>query len=137
MYKILLLSHGRFSEGLLDTAKLFTPTTENITAISYYTENVDGEQQLIEYIDQIKTEDKVIVLTDILWGSVNQQAMVRFMTHSNVYLISGMNLPILLEMIACNPDDVNEEFVLQKVNSCKDSLISVRSLEITFNENDE
>lgn len=137
MFKILLLSHGKMCEGILDTLKIFTPKTDNITAIPFYVEGIDSEEMFTRYVEDIQTEDLVIACSDIMWGSVNQQAMVQLSTRENVHLISGMNLPILLELIACNPDEVTESLLSEKVESCKEALVYMRNVKIDFNENDE
>ena len=66
-----------------ETAKLFTHDVSFIQIFPFYEENPesDAEAQLDAWIQDIHEEDVVVMLTDILWGSVNPVSY----THLDVY----------------------------------------------------
>ncbi len=105
MFKIALASHGSLCRGMLETAKLFTQDVSFIQIFPFYEENPesDAEAQLDAWIEDIHEEDVVVMLTDILWGSVNQKIMLKLQNRTNVHIVTGLNLPLLLEMITMEP----------------------------------
>ena len=105
MFKIALASHGSLCRGMRETAKLFTQDVSFIQIFPFYEENPesDVEAQLDAWIEDIHEEDVVVMLTDILWGSVNQKIMLKLQNRTNVHIVTGLNLPLLLEMITMEP----------------------------------
>ena len=96
---------------MLETLQLFTQETRHIQAIPFYTEDPERnpEAELEDFIRRLQETDTAIVLTDILWGSVNQQLMMKLNDKPQVHLITGLNLPLLLELVTMNPESINPE----------------------------
>ena len=90
MFKIALASHGSLCRGMLETAKLFTQDVSFIQIFPFYEENPesDAEAQLDAWIEDIHEEDVVVMLTDILWGSVNQKIMMKLQNRTNVHIVT-------------------------------------------------
>lgn len=137
MYKILIATHGRMCEGILDTLKIFSNDLDHVETIPYYVEGVDSEGMLSNYINMIKDEDVVIVFTDVMMGSVNQAMITNMNEKSNVHILSGCNLPLILEFIACNPDSITSEFIEEKVLDCMKSIVYMNDYEVVQNNMDE
>ena len=139
MYKILLTTHGKLCCGMLETLKFFSEKTEHISVIPFYTheEDFDEQKALDDYISQIREDDIVVIITDICWGSVNQTVYTKVNDMKNVHLISGMNLPLMLELITMNEDEINEQTITRKVNDCQGSIVYMRNYKIEFNDEDE
>jgi len=139
MYKILLATHGDMCVGMLETAKIFSNDVSNVTAIPFYSENKEfnPDDELDTFIQNIKEEDMVVVLSDILWGSVNQKLYLGLNDKANVHVITGLNLPLLLEFLTINPSDITQSLVSSKVASCRESIIYMKEYQIMTNENDE
>ena len=112
MFKIALASHGSLCRGMRETARLFTQDVSFIQIFPFYEENPesDAEAQLDAWIQDIHEEDVVVMLTDILWGSVNQKIMLKLQNRTNVHIVTGLNLPLLLEMITMEPLVVSRIF---------------------------
>lgn len=137
MFKVLLASHGRLCEGMLDTLKIFVSDVDSITAIPYYVEGVDSEAAFTSFKASIKENDKVLVFTDIMMGSVNQNIVVQLQAYSNVHIVSGFNLPMVLELIACHPDDIESECIAQKVSTCASSMVYMNTYQVNYQDGDE
>ena len=77
MVHIVVATHGYFAKGILDSIKLICGEQENIT---YFCAYVDGESmedgdseitsKLENLLDSFPKEDEVVVLVDLLGGSV-------------------------------------------------------------------
>ena len=139
MFKILLTTHGELCEGMLKTAKIFTEDVSHIKAIPFYGEDdtYDPNAELEQFISELQAEDVVIVLTDILWGSVNQKIFLNLNNKENVHIITGLNLPLLLEMITLDAEQVSQAVISEKVKSCKESMVYMREYTIVDNDEDE
>lgn len=139
MLKIALASHGSLCRGMLETAKLFTQDVSFIRIFPFYEEDpeFDAEAQLDAWIQDIQKEDVVIVLTDILWGSVNQKIMLKLQSRDNVHIVTGLNLPLLLEMITLDPQSVTSQLISEKAKSCRDSIAAMRDVAVEFQDGDE
>lgn len=97
MTQFILATHSTLAEGFAGVARFFKSDLENIRYINAYVESQEFEKELREMLGQVKGEP-VIVLTDILGGSVNQVA-ARLMPEYGYQLVTGINLPLLLDLI--------------------------------------
>ncbi|WP_251866610.1 PTS sugar transporter subunit IIA [Enterococcus malodoratus] len=106
MLGIVIATHGKLSDGLKDAAEVIVGTTNNIATVNL--NPGDDVQELGKQIEAaVKEVDKgagVIVLTDLVSASPYNQSVL--ITNSlepelqaNVYVIGGVNLPMLLETI--------------------------------------
>ena len=122
-----------------NTASLFTQNVDNITAIPFFLndDKNDPEAELLKFCTSIGKNDVALVLTDILYGSVNQKIVLALGEMPNAHIIAGMNLPLLLELITLEESDINEKTISEKCNACKDSIVYMRNYEIQHSEDDE
>ena len=94
---IFIINHGEFGEALIESAELIAGPIDDIYAFSL--KKGMSLEDLIKLVeDKLKTEENVIVLTDLFGGTPNNVAAYL----QNKYqfpLISGVNLPILLNLI--------------------------------------
>lgn len=97
MKRFLLLSHGKFAKGMQDTLTIFLGDDHKFDAISAYVDNVDPVIEIENYFKQVTDEDQVIIFTDILGGSVNQ-LVLPYLQREHTFIITGFNLPVLLEL---------------------------------------
>ncbi|HBI91620.1 MAG TPA: PTS mannose transporter subunit IIC [Terrisporobacter glycolicus] len=135
MRKILLASHGDFSKGLLDSAKMIVGDLANcVTSYSLY----PGESAA-EYVKSIEDtvandkETEYVILSD-LYGASVCTAMLRLTIYQNVRLFSGMNLNMLLELLTRFSDLLSDEDVKQLVEESK---AGVTHVTIDINEEEE
>lgn len=99
MLGIVLISHGKMAEGMLDSAKLFFgESIEQLKVLSLGTDDTeDFREQLAEAINEVDTGDGVVILADLFGGTpCNKTA---FFIGDKVNVVSGMNLPMLVELL--------------------------------------
>lgn len=136
MTKIILCSHGRLCEGLLDTLGVFSLQHDSIIAIPFYCEGIDGEVLLNQVAETFNEEEPVLIFTDLFYGSVNQCIMQKFYHKDNIHIIAGMNLMVVMEFAAMD-EPLTEELIEEKVNLCKEALIYTRRMKRNESEEDE
>ena len=97
MRRLVLASHEKMAFGTKCTLDFITNNSYEIFEISAYTDNEDLGKKIQNLLSTFSEEDEVVILTDMLSGSVNQQ----FIPYRNdhVFLIAGFNLPLVLEIL--------------------------------------
>lgn len=138
MVKVLLMSHGNLCRGMLDTLQIFVSDVSHITAIPFYTqEELNPLEELEAYAKTIQENDLVLIFTDILWGSVNQKVMVELGSKDNVHVITGFNLPVILEIISAGEENLTHDSITQRVQQCRESIVYMKDYNIEFQDGDE
>ena len=135
MKKILLATHGKLAEGLKSAITLIVGEQDDITFINAYVGDLNFEEELVKYLAEITDEDTLIVMTDLFGGSVNQ-TILRKLDLNKSYLITGVNLAVLLELALMDAENISKETILQTVQSGKDKLMLVEMDEEPEEEED-
>lgn len=120
MRKILIATHGYFADGVMSSLKLLVGEREEITIINAYVDETDVTKQYDAFFDKLSSDDEVIVFTDLYGGSVNQQ-LFNYTEPQKAILITGFNLPILLEVLLA-PERITKEKAHQLVENCRSEL---------------
>jgi Phosphotransferase system, mannose/fructose-specific component IIA len=96
--RIILASHGKFASGILSSLKLLYGNTDSVTAMDcYINPKYDLQKNVKKVIDE-NSNNRLLVITDIFGGSVNNE-FLKYIKEPNFYLVSGLNLPFLLELM--------------------------------------
>ncbi|WP_338231279.1 PTS sugar transporter subunit IIA [Companilactobacillus muriivasis] len=135
MRRIVVASHGSMAEGMKNTIELFAGQNENVSYISAYVKKNDDLNETIDKLfSSFNDDDKVIIFTDLMGGSVNQRLTVKAKNNPNIYIIYGFNLPIVIEAIL-SKEEVTKDYIQKLVQVGKDSL-GVVDLEDSKTDND-
>lgn len=135
MRRFVIASHHQMAFGLKDTLQFLT-SRENITDISAYVDDERLEEQVGRVMASFGPEDEIVVLTDMLGGSVNQY-FCSYMGE-RCHLISGVNLPCALSLVL-QPEDLplTRELVHGIVEEARTHLVYVNEYQAAENEEDE
>lgn len=133
MRRIVIASHHRFAAGLRDTLKFVGVSTDMI-AVCTYVDDASLDEQLDEVFSRFSPSDSVLVMTDMLQGSVNQ-AFQRFLG-DNVFLVTGVNVPCALEL-AVGDGPLTDETVRSAVEHARTQLIFVNDYIADVGDDDE
>lgn len=100
MIGILLASHGRFAEGMLDSSHLFfgedIPALEALCLMPEDSPD-DFSEKLNKKVQKLNDGDGVIVLCDLLFGTPCN--MCASLMSDSVKVLCGANMPLLLELL--------------------------------------
>ncbi|NLU09509.1 MAG: PTS sugar transporter subunit IIA [Tepidanaerobacter acetatoxydans] len=125
MKKILIAAHGKFAEGIRSSAEIILGKQENLYTINAYLDETPVKQQLDEFFKGVDLEkDTLLVITDVFGGSVNQ-AIISNYQKDNIKVITGVNLPLLLELIMLDEEDVTDDKIRSIVNKAREQVILV------------
>lgn len=99
MNQIVLASHGGLADGARDTLDMIIGDISNVHTISLARDDKDQiEDRALKLIDSFDPADAVYILTDMLGSSVSNQMVALHIKRPWVTVISGMNLPLILEI---------------------------------------
>lgn len=122
MKKILLVTHGHFASGIKSSLEIILGEQKNVGTIDAYTGQEKFEEQLEEYLSTVDTEkDTLLILTDLFGGSVNQKIAGR-LKGDNIHIITGLNLPLLLEVTMLSEEDSKKESIMKIVENSKSQI---------------
>ena len=100
MAAIVIGTHGKLAEALLRSCEMICGTRENIAAVTL--EPGESAEGLVEkYKDALRKldiKDGVLFMTDLLGGSPYNAACRIAMEVDDIGVITGVNLPMLLEV---------------------------------------
>ncbi|MBZ6527469.1 PTS mannose transporter subunit IIAB [Aerococcaceae bacterium DSM 111021] len=102
MVSIILASHGEFAEGLLQSAQMIFGEQEQITTVTFMPEEGpdDLKAKLESAVASYDADAEILFLVDLWGGSPFNQANILFEKMSDrAAIVSGMNLPMLLEAL--------------------------------------
>ncbi|MGK0552614.1 PTS sugar transporter subunit IIA [Enterococcus faecalis] len=127
MKKIIIATHSTMAQGLKDTLEFILGSQKSVSAITaYLSDEVTIEQEIDMLFDELDPEDELIVAVDLLGGSV-ANAFSQRVGRENFYLVSGVNLPMLLELcLSTEPD--SSKLISQAINSGAKGMVFVNEL---------
>ena len=130
MINILLLSHGKLAEEFLNTIKLIMGEQKGINAIGLdESESIENfKNRIIDEYSKLNKSDGIIVLTDLYGGTPTNAAIYGLLNkYENLEILTGINLPILLEAVVRRNQPANELInSLKKVGA--EGIISIREV---------
>jgi fructoselysine and glucoselysine-specific PTS system IIA component len=134
--KFLIATHGTFAAGLKSSLDIIIGAMEHVFLIQAYVDGAAGiEEQINHVMAQHSETDELIVFTDILGGSITNQ-ILQHALKPNVHVISGFNLPLLIEVMMADIDTPVEETIASAIDSAKEQMTYVNKLLTVQKEND-
>ncbi len=112
MKNIIILTHGEFSRGITQSCRMILGDAAAPLALSIRPDSsTDMVNSMLENaICAYPTNETVVLLTDIPGGSTTRSALSMLNTHSNLIVVSGLNLGLLLEIAVLETaDDLMED----------------------------
>lgn len=140
MRKIILASHHLMADGLKDTIQYVMPDLNQIETICAYMDNKPVEKQFKDALGNINEQDEYLIFTDMLGGSVNQEA-IKYLSYPNVYVVTGMSLPIVLSVVLTLKayDKIDETMIRNAIEDAKGQVVYVNDMikNVGVDEDDE
>ncbi|MBB5182794.1 PTS sugar transporter subunit IIA [Catenisphaera adipataccumulans] len=125
MTDVILVAHGRLAEAMKNSAEMIFGELKNVYPLQFLVG--EGLDTVVDRItEQMKsvTSDSVVIITDIFSGTPFNAACAYSMAHpdQNVRVISGMSLPIVLEVAAMRQEHDADAIVNHVLEVGKDSI---------------
>lgn len=100
MVGIILASHGKFAEGILQSGSMIIGEQENVAAVTLMPSEGpdDVRKKMEEAIAGFDSDDEVLFLVDLWGGTPFNQANTLFEENKDKWaIVAGLNLPMLIE----------------------------------------
>ncbi|MGN8072384.1 PTS sugar transporter subunit IIA [Mucilaginibacter sp. 22184] len=128
MRKFLIATHGAFAKGIKSSLDMIIGETDNIFLIqAYLDDHISVEDELAAVLTHITAGDELVIFTDLLGGSVNN-IMIREALKDNVHIVSGFNLPLLIEIIMGDAGTPVTEIIETAIIDGKEQMVYVNKL---------
>ena len=127
MIGIVVVSHGILSEHLVSAASLILGEAKSVKAVTFLARESleDLRRKTKEATEEFATEG-CLILTDIMGGSATNVSIEIMKSHENVYVVTGVNLPMLLEAINSRENTDLKTLAAQVSNSGVRSIINLK-----------
>lgn len=128
--KVIVVSHGSYARGLVDTVQMFAGKQEDLEAFGLEPEeSVDTlKEKIRQSIEQASQEEEILILTDIFYGSPFN-TVISLMPEYDLYHVTGINLPLMMEVIMGRISGKHaEEICKELLKAAPDTVRDVREL---------
>lgn len=129
MRRFIFASHHKLAYGLKDTVDFLTNGMKHIYDISAYVDDDEPDLEIIvkELFDTFESDDEVIVLADLMGGSVYQKFYPYI--SDKVHVVCGMNLPLAMSLVLASEDTpFTCEKVASLIEECKNQIVYVNQI---------
>jgi mannose/fructose-specific phosphotransferase system component IIA len=136
----MVATHGRFASGIQDSVRIIAgdEVANSLEIIDAYIDSSDFTVKVKKFIEEMNPEDEYIIFTDLYGGSVNTTILrsLEGGKPENLYIVSGLNLGLLLETALSNPEEkLGEEGLQHIIDSARREItISPRKEDTGFTE---
>ncbi len=128
--KVIVVSHGSYARGLVDTVQMIAGKQEDLEAFGLEPEeSVDTlKEKIRQSIEQASQEEEILILTDIFYGSPFN-TVISLMPEYDLYHVTGINLPLMMEVIMGRISGKHvEEICKELLKAAPDTVRDVREL---------
>ena len=128
MRKYLIATHGTFASGIKSSIDLIMGESEHLFLLQAYTDGNKSLQMEIEAVlKQINPEDELIVFSDLTGGSITNQ-IIQYGLKENVFIVAGMNLPLLLDIMLADPEIPVIDVIEKGIENAREQIVFVNNL---------
>lgn len=118
MKGIILASHGRLAEGMLDTLQIFSDGAKQVEALCLMPGDDVAEflERLKKGIENVDTGEGVVVFCDLLFGSpcnCSARLLNDPQYAEKISVVTGMNLSMVMEYESAREAGIEIEEVLE------------------------
>ena len=127
MRKIMIATHGYLANGIKSSIELLTGKKENVSYLNAYVDDKDYTLEIKKFMESIGEEDEAVIFTDIYGGSVNQKAVLMLPEDKKIFLITGFNLPVVIEILLFS-EPLNDTVVKRIIEESRIQLLDVSKI---------
>ena len=135
MKHFVIATHGYFSRELIRSAALIMGDGPEILHLCMC-ETTTGEEirsQIRQKLEKCGQEDQVIMMTDVLGGSICTLCS-EFLADSRVHVLAGVNMPMLLTVLGSWEFIDTEELIHEAVRSGREGICYVNGIQTDTEE---
>lgn len=93
---VVLVGHGGFPQGVLDGAELILGPQEGMHAVGLSPDQ--DPSAVVERVRELRGGSPLLLLVDLFGGSPGNAVATAFLRDTDVEMVTGLNLPMVLEV---------------------------------------
>src|SRR5215471_474816 len=99
MIGVVVVTHGQLATELVNAAEMIVGDLPQFTAVSigWHDDVNDAREDIAQAIERVRSNDGVLLLTDMFGGTPSNLAMT-FLETDRLEVITGVNLPMLIKL---------------------------------------
>ena len=124
MISVIIGTHGMFSEEVLKSAEMIFGAQENVGSVTFKPgEGIEGlVEKYNKLISELDSADGVLFMVDLFGGSPFNAASIIAMKNDNMEIVTGVNLPMILETLGSRDFSSLSELLAIAENSGKEAI---------------
>ena len=126
MVRGIIIGHGTFAEAMVATAEKIVGEQRDIEIISNEGFSCERLSEQIVRVLQEKKEADTLIFLDLPGGSCTISCYTVLKDHRDLNVISGVNLPMLLEFFMLREKHTARELIPILIKKGKDNIIQLR-----------
>jgi PTS system mannose-specific IIA component len=108
MVGIIAISHGSYAKALINSVEMIHGKQKKISTICLEGNNsIESLKEKIDITIEELNVEEILILVDILGGTPYNAACL-FMDRKNINVITGMNMPMIVEIIPYMVQDLEK-----------------------------
>ena len=130
MINILVMSHGEFAESICKSAEMITGEQENLKSVVFNPgESLDTlVEKLKKALNEFDNDFPHLVFVDIFGGSPSNATALLLAENYKLNIISGVNLPMLLEALSERENITPDVLVEQLIITGNEAIIDITKM---------
>ena len=139
MIAIIIGTHGMLSEELLKSSEMIFGSQSNVGTVTF--KPGEGTDDLVkkyaDLINELDCSNGVLFMVDLFGGSPFNAASMLALKDTNMEIITGVNLPMLLEVFGNRETSTLDELIKIAEKAGKDSIKKLQKASETGVEEDD
>ena len=123
MFGIIVGTHGAFATGILQSLEMIFGKRDGVKAVTLMPG--EGPDDVVakyeKTIKELGNPDRVLFLNDLLGGSPYNAACRIVATHENYGIVTGVNLPMLIEMASAQDMDDGSKSIAELMEQASEA----------------
>lgn len=130
MRHFILVTHAGMAKGIAASAEFIVGKQDNLTCYCAYTEETDFKNKICAQIDTVREGEEVILMTDMLGGSVNNELM-ELTGRKGVHLVSGINLAFLIGILTGDEEEPAEDLIGETIQNARENMVYCNKIDVS------
>ena len=121
--RYVIATHGYLAEGYKSAIGLLSGMDHIHTVNAYVEEQKEVAEELERLLQSFDSGERVLVLTDVLGGSVTQ-AVSGLIGKYPLFLVTGINLGLVMELVQ-KGDMLTDEMIGESIGAAREQMVCV------------
>lgn len=136
MVGIIAVSHGPYAKALIKSVEMVYGKQDKMEAICIEVgESIETLEEKIKFAVKELDVEEVLIMVDLLGGTPYNASSIE-LKRSNINVITGMNMPMILEILPCRNEGL-EKVSQIAMDGGKNGIVNVKERYETLNKGKE